>query len=280
MRKIKTSQISRAVADLSIRANYELSSDVLGALKAALRRETNKNGKDILAQLIENAKIARREKIPICQDTGYAVIFVEIGQNVQIAGGSLEKAINDGVKQGYQKGYLRKSIVKHPLDRQNTKTNTPAHIHLDLVPGNKIKIKLMAKGGGAENCSKTKVFKPTAAPDEIIKFVVETVKAAGASACPPLIIGVGMGGTFDKAVFLAKKSLFRKIGSVARDKIAARLEKDLLSTINKTGIGPSGLGGKTTALAVFVETFPCHIASLPVAVNIECHAHRVKEAII
>ncbi|MBU0686271.1 MAG: fumarate hydratase [Candidatus Margulisbacteria bacterium] len=280
MRTVKTAQITKTIADLCIRANYELSSDVLCALKSALRKETNSTAKDILKQLIENASIARRERIPICQDTGFAVVLVELGQDVKIAGGTLEKAINDGVKLGYKKGYLRKSIVAHPLDRKNTKTNIPAHIHIDHVPGNKIKIKFMAKGGGAENCSQIKLFKPTASEKEIKAFIVDVVKQAGASACPPLIIGIGKGGTFDKAVFLAKKSLFRKIGSKNRDKISARLEKELLAEINKTGIGPAGLGGNTTALAVFIEPFPCHIASLPVAVNIECHAHRVKEAII
>jgi fumarate hydratase subunit alpha len=280
MRNIKAAQITRAVKDLCMQANYELPADVLAALKSAQKKETSPRSREILGQLIDNARIACAQKIPLCQDTGVAVVFAEIGRAVQVRGGTLEKAIGRGIAQGYKEGYLRKSIVAHPLNRKNTRTNTPPHIHVSLVPGRKIKIKFMAKGGGAENCSQIKMFKPTTSIEEIKDFVVSVVKQAGASACPPIIAGVGIGGTFDKAPLLAKKALLRKIGSANKDKISAKIEKALLAKINQTGIGPAGLGGKTTALAVFVETAPCHIASLPVAVNMECHAHRVKEVII
>jgi fumarate hydratase subunit alpha len=280
MHQIPAKKISQAVKNLCLRANYELPPDVLAALKIAQKKETSPRGRDILNQLIENARIARIKKIPLCQDTGVAIVFVEMGHDVQVTGGSLIAAVHAGVAQGYKEGYLRKSIVHHPTKRQNTGTNTPAHIHIDHVPGNKIKITFMAKGGGAENCSQIKMFKPTAQLEKIQDFVVDVVKQAGASACPPVMVGIGIGGTFDKAPLLAKKALLRKIGSTNKDKIAAKMEKELLAKINQTGIGPSGLGGKTTALAVFVEIAPCHIASLPVAVNMECHAHRVKECVI
>ncbi|MFA4857697.1 MAG: fumarate hydratase [Candidatus Margulisiibacteriota bacterium] len=280
MRNIPARHISEAIKNLCIRANYELPEDVLRALKSAHRTETNSRARDILQQLIDNARIARTKKIPLCQDTGVAIVFVETGHDVKITGGTLTEAIHAGILQGYKEGYLRKSIVHHPILRKNTGTNLPAHIHIDHVPGNKIKIHFLAKGGGAENCSQIKMFKPTVDPEEIQAFVIGVVKQAGASACPPVIVGVGIGGTFDKAPSLAKKALFRKIGSRNKDKTAAEMEKELLAKINQTGIGPSGLGGKTTALAVFVESFPCHIASLPVAVNMECHAHRVKECVI
>jgi len=274
MRQISAKKIAEAVKTLCIQANTELSLDVENALKQALRQESSKTGQEILQQILQNAKIAKREKLPLCQDCGLAFVFVEIGQEVKISGGSLQKAINDGVKQGYKEGFLRKSTTSDPLTRENPGTNLPAMVHTEIVPGNKLKITVMTKGGGAENCSAIKMFKPTSTQKEIEAFIIETVKNNGANGCPPLIIGVGIGGSFDQAPLLAKKSLLRKIGSVSK------WEKELLSKINKLKIGPMGLGGKATVLAVHIKKSPCHISSLPVAVNIECHAHRVKSTII
>lgn len=278
MRKIKAKKITETVKKLCIDAAYNLPSDVEKALNKALRAETAKRGKEIIKQILQNAKIARTEKLPLCQDTGVAVVFVEIGQEVQIEG-SLEKAINQGVAQGYRQGYLRKSMVKDPLNRKNTGDNTPAIIHTEIVPGKKLKITFLAKGCGAENCSAVKMLLPTASVKEIEDFVVETIKAAGANTCPPAIVGVGIGGNLEKAALLAKRALLKKADSSKR-KAEHGMERKLLKKINALGIGPMGLGGKTTALTVNVETYPCHIGAMPVAVNIECHAHRIKSAII
>jgi len=274
MRQIPTKKIADTVNALCLQANTELTSDVEKALKQALKQETSKTGREILQQILENAKIARKEKLPICQDCGLAFIFIEIGQEVKVTDGSLTKAINDGVKQGYKQGYLRKSTTSDPLTRENPGTNLPAMVHTEIVPGNKLKITVMTKGGGAENCSAIKMFKPTSSKNEIDDFIVATVKNNGANACPPLIIGVGIGGSFDQAPLLAKKSLLRKVGS------SSKWEKELLNKINRLGIGPMGLGGKATALTLHLKKGPCHISSLPVAINIECHAHRVKSTII
>jgi len=274
MKNIPAKKITDTIKTLCIQANTELTSDVENALEQALRQETSKTGQEILQQILQNAKIAKREKLPLCQDCGLAFIFLEIGQEVKIIGGSLQKAINDGVKQGYKEGYLRKSTTADPLTRENPGTNLPAMIHTEIVPGNKLKITVMTKGGGAENCSTIKMFKPTSTQKEIDNFIVETIKNNGANACPPIIVGVGIGGSFDQAPLLAKKSLLRKVGS------QSKWEKELLAKINKLKIGPMGLGGNTTALAVHIKQGPCHISSLPVAVNIECHAHRVKSATI
>ena len=274
MRQIPTKKIADTVNALCLQANTELTSDVEKALKQALKQETSKTGREILQQILENAKIARKEKLPICQDCGLAFIFIEIGQEVKVTDGSLTKAINDGVKQGYKQGYLRKSTTSDPLTRENPGTNLPAMVHTEIVPGNKLKITVMTKGGGAENCSAIKMFKPTSSKNEIDDFIVATVKNNGANACPPLIIGVGIGGSFDQAPLLAKKSLLRKVGS------SSKWEKELLNKINRLGIGPMGLGGKATALTLHLKKGPCHISSLPVAINIECHAHRVKSATI
>ncbi|MDV5121969.1 MAG: fumarate hydratase, partial [Candidatus Scalindua sp.] len=222
----------------------------------------------------------KNEQVPVCQDTGFAVVFVEIGQEVIIEGQSLQEAINEGVRRGYKNGYLRKSIVKNPLDRVNTGDNTPAAIHTDIVPGDKLKITFLAKGGGCENMSRTAMLTPAQGRDGVIDFVVNTVKDAGANPCPPIIVGVGLGGTFEYVTLLSKKAILRPVGSHNKDSNTANLEADLLEEINKLGIGPQGFGGKITALAVHVETYPCHIASLPVAVNIECHSHRPKTVII
>lgn len=280
MREIEASKITDAVADLCIQANYELGDDVYQALKKGTETEESPAGRGVFCQLVENADIARNEQVPMCQDTGFTVVFVELGQDVHIVGGGLNDAINAGVAKGYAEGYLRKSIVAHPLDRKNTGDNTPAVIYVDVVPGDKLKIIIEPKGGGSENMSGVKMLKPSDGVEGVKKFVVDLVKAAGSNPCPPIIVGVGIGGTMDKAAVLAKKSLLRTIGEHNPNPADAELEKELLRLVNDTGVGPGGLGGRITALAVNVETFPCHIASLPVAVNIQCHAARHKEVIL
>ena len=289
MRYIEFEKIVTTVESLCIAAAYELPTDVLSALEKAVQKETNPTAVKILSQLIENARIAKEEKMPLCQDTGLAVVFVEQGADVIIQNskfktqnyGTLVDAINAGVAAGYEKGYLRKSIVAEPLSkRKNTGSNAPAIIHHTIMPGDRLKITVMAKGGGCENKSSFKMFKPTAERAEIIEWVVGVVKTAGADACPPFIVGVGVGGDFELSCLLSKKALLRNLGEKNGNKFYADLESDLLSAINALGLGPQGLGGDTTALAVGVETAPCHIASLPVAVNIECHSHRHKSAVI
>ncbi|MEE8637500.1 MAG: fumarate hydratase [Candidatus Margulisiibacteriota bacterium] len=280
MREILAKKITETIKRLCIEANTNLSEDVLEALNKALSKEESPTGRDILRQLINNAKIAWRDKLPLCQDTGMAIVFVEIGQDVRIIEGTLEEAVNEGVSRGYHNGYLRKSVVADPLRRKNTEDNTPAILHPKIVPGENIRIRLLAKGGGAENCSALKMFNPNFPKEEIDNFVIETVEKAGPNACPPIIVGIGIGGTFDYAPVLAKKALLREVGKHNSEHDTAQWEKELLEEINKTGIGPMGLGGRTTALAVNIEKHPCHISSLPVAVNIECHAHRYKEATI
>lgn len=284
MRYIDSEKIAQTVASLCIAACYELPEDVLKALEEAVQKESNPGAVRILNQLIENARQASAEKIPLCQDTGLTVVFVEQGSEVTTPaedGRTLFDAINDGVARGYEKGYLRKSVVGDPLKkRENTGSNTPAIIHHSLVPGDKIHIKVMAKGGGCENRSRFKMFKPTANPEEIAAWVVDVAKQAGADACPPFVVGVGMGGDFELCCLLSKKALVRNLNSKNDDEFYAELEAQMLDRINASGLGPQGLGGDTTALAVLIETAPCHIASLPVAVNIECHAHRHKSAVI
>ncbi|OGS35429.1 MAG: fumarate hydratase [Elusimicrobia bacterium RIFOXYC2_FULL_34_12] len=280
MRKISSKIITDIVKKLFLDINYRLPDDVLKKLQIALKKETNTKAKNILKQILENAKVAKNEKIPICQDTGTAIIFIEVGQDVNVTGGNLTHAINKGVRQAYKEGYLRKSIVSCPLERKNTQDNTPASIHIEIVPGNKLKIFVISKGGGAENMSQIKMFPPSTLKKEIIDFVVDTIKKAGANACPPLIIGIGIGGTFDTVGTLAKKALLRNLNSHNKNRIYRNLENEILNEINKTGIGPMALGGKTTALAVLIDALPTHITSLPVAVNIQCHAHRRKTAII
>ncbi|MBI5078455.1 fumarate hydratase [Candidatus Saganbacteria bacterium] len=277
MREVSTRKITEAIENLCIEANTNLSEDVLQALNKALSKEESPAGREILRQIVANAEIARREKLPLCQDTGSAVVFLEIGQEVRLTGGALEEAIAEGVSLGYRKGYLRKSMVKDPLRRENTGDNTPAIVHTEIVPGEKIKIGLLCKGGGAENRSAVKMFKPTSPQEEIEKFIIETVEKAGPDACPPMLIGIGIGGNFDAVTLIAKKALLRPVGAHNSETDTARWEKELLEKINALGIGPMGLGGRTTALAVNIEKRPCHISSLPAAVNIECHAHRYKE---
>ena len=280
MRQINTEQITDTIEKLCIDANYNLGDDLISSLRGALEKEESPLGREVITQLLENAEIGKQEQVPVCQDTGFAIIFIEIGQDVMLTGGNLQDAINEGVRRGYKNGLLRKSIVKNPIDRINTGDNTPAVIHTDIVPGDKLKITFDAKGGGCENMSRSAMLTPAQGREGVINFVVETVKTAGANPCPPIIVGVGLGGTFDYSTLLAKKAILRPVGSYNKDDTIAKLEIELLDKINKLGIGPQGLGGRITALAVQVETFPCHIASLPVAVNIECHSHRTKTVMI
>jgi len=284
VRYVKFEKIAQIVESLCIAAGYELPDDVLAALHQAAQKESNPRAAKILKQLIENARIAADEKVPLCQDTGLAVVFVEQGCEMAVkaeAGRTLFDAINCGVAAGYEKGYLRKSVVAEPLNkRANTGTNIPAIIHHTIVTGDKLKISLMAKGGGCENKSRFRMFRPTEDRSEIIDWVVDVVGTAGADACPPFVVGVGIGGDFELSCLLSKKALLRNLNDRNSDAFYAKLEADLLSRINALGLGPQGLGGDTTALAVLVETAPCHIASLPVAVNIECHSHRHKSAVI
>jgi fumarate hydratase subunit alpha len=280
MRQINTEKITDTVEKICIDANYNLGDDLVISLQNALNNEESPLGKEVIAQILENAEIGKNEQVPVCQDTGFAVVFVEIGQEVIIEGQGLQEAINEGVRRGYKNGYLRKSIVKNPLDRVNTGDNTPAVIHTNIVPGDKLKITFLAKGGGCENMSRTAMLTPAQGRDGVIDFVVNTVKSAGANPCPPIIVGVGLGGTFEYATLLSKKAILRPVGSHNKDSNTANLEDELLEEINKLGIGPQGFGGKVTALAVHVETYPCHIATLPVAVNIECHSHRHETIVI
>lgn len=279
MREIHVEDIRDRVAQICIDAAYVLSEDVLAAFDRALEIETSPVGKETLELLIENARIAREESIPICQDTGIAIFFVEIGQDLRIKNGFIVEAINDGVRKGYSEGYLRKSVVD-PLTRKNTGDNTPAIVYTELVPGDKLKISFMPKGAGSENMSMIRMLKPTEGVAGIRSFVLECVRKAGANPCPPVVIGLGIGGDLEKAALLSKKSLLRSVGSPNPRLELAALEEDLLKMINKTGIGPEGFGGTVTAMAVHVESFPCHISSLPVAVNINCHAARHKTIIL
>lgn len=281
MRDIKAKEITETVARLFKEANYYLTEDVLEAINRASRSEESPVAKEILKQIIKNAEIASKEQIPLCQDCGVAVIFLELGQDAHVEDGDLYTAINKGVKQAYNEGYLRKSMVNNPFSsRINTKDNTPAVIHTDIVPGDKLKITVVPKGGGAENMSRLSMLKPASGRQGIIDLVVKSIDEAGANPCPPVIVGVGIGGTAEKTLLLAKKALLRKVGEPNPDPEVAELEKELLEKINDLGIGPMGYGGRTTALAVHVEVFPAHLASMPVAVNLNCHSSRHKEAII
>jgi fumarate hydratase subunit alpha len=276
MREVNTGQITTAIRDLCIEANIHLGEDVLAAFHKAIDLEASPTGKDILQKLVENARIAREEEIPICQDTGFAVVFLELGQEVRLVGGDLKEAINDGVRQGYREGYLRKSTC-HPFTRKNTGDNTPAVIHMDIVPGDRVRLIVAPKGGGSENMSRVTMLTPAVGMKGVKDFVVQRVKESGANPCPPTIVGVGIGGTFETAALLAKKALLRPLGSQNPDTELATLEAELYEEINALGIGPQGLGGRITTLAVHVAMMASHIASLPVAVNIQCHAARHKE---
>jgi fumarate hydratase subunit alpha len=286
VRTIEFEQIAGAVRSLCVTACHELPADVLAALEHAAQSESNPRARRVLDQLVENAQIASRDRIPLCQDTGLAIVFVEQGSEVVVvpAGsgrGTLLEAIHEGVRTGYETGYLRKSVVGDPLNaRKNTGTNTPAVIHLSIVPGDQLTLTLMAKGGGCENKSQFRMFRPTSDSRQIADWIVDVVRQAGADACPPFVVGVGIGGNFETCCLLSKKSLLRSLDARHADAFYAQMERDLLSRINALGIGPQGLGGDTTALGVLIETAPCHIASLPVAVNIECHSHRHRTAVL
>ncbi|GAA0242680.1 fumarate hydratase [Metaclostridioides mangenotii] len=279
MKKISSDKIVDAVKKLCIEGNLYLGKDVINSFEENLKVEKSDAGKNILNILIENANIAKEKSIPICQDTGMAVFFVEIGQEVLVEGDTLSEAINEGVRRGYTEGYLRKSVVS-PIERINTKDNTPAIIYYEMVKGDKLKIEFAAKGFGSENMSKMKMLKPSDGLEGVKKFILGTVSEAGPNPCPPMVVGVGIGGTVDKCAQIAKKSLFREIGKRNEDSKIANLENELLESINKLGIGPQGLGGTTTALDIHIETFPTHIAGLPVVVNINCHASRHKEIVL
>ncbi len=275
IREIKAEKIKDTVKRLLLQANYEIGTDVLRELGLSLKREESATGKSVLQQIIDNHRIARQDRIAMCQDTGMVVLFVSLGQEAIITGGDFTEAVNQGVKEAYTEGYLRKSVVEDPLfGRKNTGDNTPAVIHLELVPGDRIKIQVMAKGFGSENMSRGKMLLPSAGVQGVTDFVIETVQKAGPNPCPPLVIGVGIGGTLDMAARLAKISLLREIGCPNGDIHYAALEKELKERVNELGIGPAGLGGRITALAVNVEYYPTHIAGLPVVVNINCHAAR------
>ncbi len=281
MREIEVSSITQVVAQLCQQANFVLGEDVLSALKQAQQTEESPLAREVLSQLIENARIAREERLPLCQDCGTAVIFLEIGQEVHITGGNLYAAVEEGVRQGYTQGYLRQSIVSQPFSaRINTRDNTPPVIHTEIVSGNQVKITVMPKGGGAENMSRLAMLKPSDGKQGIIDMVVTTVNEAGGNPCPPLIVGLGISTTSEKAMLLAKKALLRPVAKPNSDPEIAKLEKEILAQINALGIGPLGFGGRTTALAVHAEVMPTHMASLPVAVNLQCHSARHQEAIL
>ncbi|MFA5055026.1 MAG: fumarate hydratase [Dehalococcoidia bacterium] len=281
MREIAAKDITKTVTRLCKEANYFLGEDVLSALKKAREKEESPTAMGVLDQIIENADIAAKEEMPLCQDCGLAIVFVELGQDAHVAGGDLYEAIHEGVRQGYAEGYLRKSVVKQPFSaRVNTKDNTPAIIHTEIVKGDKLKLTVAPKGGGSENMSRFVVLKPAQGRAGVVDFVVKAVEEAGSNPCPPTIVGVGIGGSAERAMQLAKKSLLRKVGEPSQDKEVAELESELLERINATGVGPGGVGGRITSLAVHVETHPAHIASMPVAVNIQCHSARHKEAVL
>ena len=280
MREVSTDEITKNIKEMCIEANYILSDDVKNKIINSAAVENSEIGKKILSQLEENMEIAEREQIPICQDTGMAVVFIKIGQEVHITGGSLEDAINQGVREGYTEGYRRKSVVKDPLIRENTKDNTPAIIHYEIIPGDKVEITVAPKGFGSENMSRVCMLKPADGIEGVKNAVIETVKLAGPNACPPVVVGVGIGGTFEKCALLAKKALTRDINSESSIEYVAELENELLDEINNLNIGPGGLGGKITALGVNIETYPTHIAGLPVAINMCCHVNRHKKRIL
>jgi len=279
MREVHVKEVKELVRRLFVEANLYLGEDVLEALRRALQQEESPVGREVLEELLENAEVARRERLPICQDTGLAVVFVELGQEVRMVGGDLYEAINQGVRRAYKEGYLRKSVC-HPFSRKNTGDNTPAVVHLEVVPGDEVRIIAAPKGGGSENMSRVVMLTPAAGKEGVVRYVVERVRESGANPCPPIVVGVGIGGTLEQAALIAKKSLLRPLGEHHPDPEVAALEEEILRRVNALGIGPQGYGGKITALAVHVEMVPCHIASLPVAVNIQCHAHRHKEGVI
>ncbi|WP_350342602.1 fumarate hydratase [Proteinivorax tanatarense] len=274
MREVHVSDITREIKEMVISCNYVLADDIKDGLATGVESEDDKLAKSLLSQIIENSEIAAREQMPICQDTGMAVIFVELGRKVAIVGGGLEEAINEGVRQGYKEGYLRKSVVQDPLNRENTKDNTPAILHVELTEGEQVKLTVAPKGFGSENMSTLKMLKPADGKEGVIDFVLDSVEKAGGNPCPPIVVGIGLGGTMEKAALLAKKAAVRPINQPSVNQFYQQLEEELLTKINELGIGPQGFGGKTTAIGVNIEYYPTHIAGLPVAVNINCHATR------
>ncbi len=280
MRKINVAAITDLVAELSIEANTSLSDDIYSCLGSCMQNESSPLGRNILQTIIDNADLAKRERRPMCQDTGQTVVFVELGQDLHIEGGLLEDAINAGIREGYRRGYLRNSVVKTPFDRINTGDNTPGVIHYEIVAGDQLKITVSPKGFGSENMSQLKMLKPSDGLEGVKEFILQVVKDAGSNPCPPIIVGVGVGGTMEKAALLSKKALLKPIDVVNEDPFLASLEAELLEKINELEIGPAGFGGKTTALAVNINLYPTHIAGLPVAVNIGCHANRHAEGIL
>ncbi|MFQ5987691.1 MAG: fumarate hydratase [Dehalococcoidia bacterium] len=281
MREISSKKVTETVARLCQEANFDLGDDVLESLREARDREESPLGRQVLEQILENANIAKGERIPLCQDCGTTVVVLEVGQDAHISGGDLYTAVEEGVRQGYSQGYLRKSIVRQPFSaRVNTKDNTPSIIHVEIVAGDNLHITVMPKGGGSENMNRLAMLKPAEGRRGVIDFVVKAVEEAGSNPCPPVIVGVGIGGTADKAMILAKKAFLRKVGEPNADPEMAELEREILERVNSLGIGPEGFGGRTTALAVHAEVFPTHIASLPVAVNLQCHSARYKEAVL
>jgi fumarate hydratase subunit alpha len=279
MKEIPVSKVTKTIARLCIEANTDLGNDVEEAFRKMGEAEDSPTGKEVLELLLKNAQIAREERMPICQDTGLAVVFIDVGQEVHFTGGDLEEAIHEGVRQGYEKGYLRKSTC-HPFTRKNLGDNTPAIIHTRIVPGDKVHVTVEPKGGGSENMSRVVMLAPSEGIEGIKSYILQRVRESGSNPCPPIVVGVGIGGTFERAAFLAKRATLRPIGTKNPDPELDALERELLEKINRIGIGPAGLGGRTTALAVHIEMMPCHIASLPLAVNIQCHAGRHKEAVL
>jgi fumarate hydratase subunit alpha len=279
IREVDTGLITRTVKQLCLEATTVLNPDVLAAFAKGLAQEASPQGKEIFRQLADNARIAREESISLCQDAGMAVVFIEIGQDVHLAGAGLTEAVNEGVRQGYAEGYLRPSTLD-PISRENYGDNTPAILHLDMVPGDRVGIHVLPKGFGGENMSRVMLFHPGAGLEGAREFVVNRVREAGANSCPPNIVGVGIGGNFEKCALIAKRALLRPVGQSHPDPAVARLEQELLREVNRTGVGPQGLGGRVTALAVHIETYPTHIGSLPVAVNLQCHSHRCKSAVL
>ena len=280
IREIDTAEITKNIKEMCIQVNYDLSDDMKKALVHAEETEASPIGKKVLGQLQDNLHIAKEDQIPICQDTGMAVVFLEIGQDVHLTGSGLEDAVNEGVRQGYQEGFLRKSVVEDPIERVNTKDNTPAVIHTRIVPGDQIAIRLAPKGFGSENMSKVYMLKPADGIEGVKHAILSAVEEAGPNACPPMVVGVGVGGTFEKAALMAKEALTREVGAPSQKAWVKELEQEMLQKINNLGIGPAGLGGSTTALAVNVNTYPTHIAGLPVAVNICCHVNRHIQRVI
>lgn len=280
MREISVQIITEAVKKLCIRANTDLDPGVAARLKSCYEQEPSSTGRQVLKQILENAAVAKSEAAPLCQDTGVTVVFIEIGQDVRLADGDVKSAIHEGVRQGYREGYLRKSMVNDPFERKNTGDNTPAVIHLDMVPGDRVKLIVVPKGGGSENMSAVRMLTPASGIAGVRNLIIDWISRAGANPCPPIIAGVGIGGNFEQCALLAKKALLRPMGSRHPESVYADLEKQLLADINRLGIGPQGFGGRCTALEVFIEKAPCHIASLPVGINIQCHAARHRTMIL